>query len=378
MDIPAAGERAPAPVIAVFVLAVAVLSALTVVSAGNLGSPSGPRLAFDIGVALVSSAAVVLLARREPPVRVAVALAALAAFAPSATPAATAGTLRIARTRPLPTAAAVAAFGAGAHALRYASRPVEGLPFGWWLVLAVAAHAALLGWGAYARSRADLLASLRERARRAEAEQELRVGEARSAERTRIAREMHDVLAHRLSLVATTAGAIEFRPDASPERIAAAAGVLRANAHAALEDLREVIGVLRAGPDDGRPQPTTADLPRLVEEVRAAGVEVDFHDDLDGDPGGSLGRTVYRVIQEGLTNARKHAAGQPVRVRLTGADDIVVEVVNPTGAGAGTPGSGTGLIGLAERVELAGGRLEHGVADGRFRLVATLPRAVRP
>jgi signal transduction histidine kinase len=82
---------------------------------------------------------------------------------------------------------------------------------------------------------------------------------------------------------------------------------------------------------------------------------------------------VYRVIQEGLTNARKHAAGRPVEVRLSGGDGIRVEVVNPTGPAAGTPGSGTGLIGLAERVELAGGRLEHGTTDGRFRLVATLP-----
>ncbi|MCO1656657.1 sensor histidine kinase [Pseudonocardia humida] len=372
MDLPAAGERAPLPVRAGFVLALGVLAGLTV-PVGTSPPPGGALLVVDLVVAVLSTAAVVPLIAVRPPVRVAVGLAVLAAVSPAATPAATAGALRIARTRPLATAAAVAALGAAAHAVRYAWRPTDGLPFGWWLALVLIAHAALLGWGAYAQSRAALLASLRERARRAEADQESRVAQARSAERTRIAREMHDVLAHRLSLVATTAGAIEFRPDASPERIAAATGVLRSHAHAALEDLREVIGVLRADPEDGRPQPTAADVPCLVAEVRAAGVEVAFHDDLGADPGGSTGRTVYRVVQEGLTNARKHAAGRPVEVRLTGGEEIVVEIVNPTGPGAGAPGSGTGLVGLAERVDLAGGRLEHGPVDGRFRLVAALP-----
>jgi signal transduction histidine kinase len=256
--------------------------------------------------------------------------------------------------------------------VRYAWLPVPGLEFVWWAVLVLVAHAALLGWGAYAQSRHALVESLRERARRAEADQERRVAEARSAERTRIAREMHDVLAHRLSLVAATAGAMEYRPDTPPERLVAAAGVLRAAAHTALEELREVIGVLRADPDGDHPQPTTADLPRLVDEVRAAGVSVDLADELGTELDGRLGRTVYRVVQEGLTNARKHAAGQPVRVRVT--DDVLVEVTNPVGESAGTPGSGTGLIGLAERVELAGGRLEHGVRDGVFRLAARLER----
>jgi signal transduction histidine kinase len=375
MDAPPARDRPPLAVQLAFVVAVAVLSVLTAF-AGRGPFPSGALLVVDLVVAAVGSAAILPLIRTRPPVPVALGLAVLAALTPAATPAATAGALRIARTRPLPTAAAVAAFGTAAHALRYAWRP-EGVSFGWWLLLAAVAHAALLGWGAYGRSRAALLETLRERARRAEAEQGRRVAEARSAERARIAREMHDVLAHRLSLLAATAGAVEYRPDAPPERIAAAAGVLRAGAHAALQELREVIGVLRAWPDDDRPPPTTADLPRLVDEVRAAGVEVAFHDGLGAVLEGSTGRTVYRVVQEGLTNARKHAAGRPVEVRLTGGPavgaDITVEVTNPVGPAAGTPGSGTGLIGLAERVGLAGGRLEHGPVDGCFRLVATLP-----
>jgi signal transduction histidine kinase len=359
------------PLVVGFVICAAALAALSIVVPAG---PMTPALyALDITAAVVGSVAVGWLVRPDPSVRLALGLAVLAALSPAATTASTAATLCTARTRPLREAAAVAAFGAVTHVLRYLWRPLDGLPPGWWAVLVVAAHAALLGWGAYARSRAALLESLRERARRAEADQERRVVQARSAERTRIAREMHDVLAHRLSLVAATAGAIEFRPDAAPERIATAAGVLRDNAHAALEELREVIGVLRAGPDDDRPQPTTADLPRLVEEVRAAGVRVDLHDDLGAALAGSTGRTVYRVVQEGLTNARKHAAGQPVEVRLLGGADVRVEVDNPVGATAGTPGGGAGLVGLAERVQLAGGTIEHGPVDGRFRLVARLP-----
>ena len=98
----------------------------------------------------------------------------------------------------------------------------------------------------FVRARRQLVVSLRDRAERAEAEQQLRVAQARQLERTRIAREMHDVLAHRISLLSLHAGALEFRPDAPPEEVARAAGVIRASAHAALQDLREVIGVLRA------------------------------------------------------------------------------------------------------------------------------------
>ena len=97
----------------------------------------------------------------------------------------------------------------------------------------------------FVRARRQLVVSLRDRAERAEAEQQLRVEQARQAERARIAREMHDVLAHRISLLSLHAGALEFRPDAPPEEVARAAGVIRASAHEALEDLREVIGVLR-------------------------------------------------------------------------------------------------------------------------------------
>jgi signal transduction histidine kinase len=212
----------------------------------------------------------------------------------------------------------------------------------------------------------------------------MRVEQAQAHERARIAREMHDVLAHRISLLSMHAGALEFRPDAPPEEIARAAGVVRASAHQALEDLREVIGVLREESLDGdpeRPQPTLANLPGLLDESRQAGMHVSSEcmvDDLAAVPEG-VGRNAYRIVQEALTNARKHAQGAAVDVTLDGAagSGLTVEVRNrlPVGAAAAPiPGAGTGLIGLSERTSLAGGRLEHGrTPGGDFELRAWLP-----
>jgi signal transduction histidine kinase len=336
-------------------------------------------------------------------------LTVLAVLSPAATPPATVGALQVAQRRRFPVAVAVAAGGVAAHAVQGLWRPNGGIAFGWWLTLVVIAYGALVGWGALAQSRRALLGSLRERARRAEAEQGSRIAEARVLERTRIAREMHDVLAHRLSLVATYAGALEYRPDASPEQLSRAAGVVRAGVHQALDELREVILVLRdedadrgPGADRGEtepPQRGLADVPRLVDESRRAGMVVELRDQVT-DPGalpGTAGRAAYHVIREGLTNARKHAAGLPARVSLDGrpGDRLVVEITNsleittspgittslaspgagpaPVQPAALVPGSGTGLVGLGERVGLAGGGLESGVVGAEFRLRAWLP-----
>ncbi|WDZ87088.1 sensor histidine kinase [Micromonospora cathayae] len=245
----------------------------------------------------------------------------------------------------------------------------------------------VLAWGMFVRARRQLIVSLRERADRAEAEQQLRVAQARQVERTRIAREMHDVLAHRISLLSLHAGALEFRPDAPPEEVARAAGVIRGSAHAALQDLRAVIGVLRAEPAGAaavpeRPQPTLADVPALVDESRAAGVRVELRDRVDTPDAvpATVGRSAYRIVQEGLTNARKHAPGALVTVELAGGrgDGLTVEIRNRRPVREATdpeiPGTGTGLVGIAERVHLAGGRLTHGRdSSGDFRLAAWLP-----
>jgi signal transduction histidine kinase len=254
------------------------------------------------------------------------------------------------------------------------------------LVLGVLVTAVVLGWALFLRAQRELVLSLHERAAHLQAERRLELEQAREAERLRIAREMHDVLAHRVSLLSLHAGALEFRPDAPAEEVAEAAAVIRASARAALEELRDVIGVLREGSTAGEapepPQPTLAEVPALVDESRRAGVRIDWELDVPGDRPlpASTGRAAYRIVQEGLTNARKHAPGAAVDVRIAGAPggDLVVEVRSrravAVGAPAALPGAGTGLVGLAERVALAGGTLEHGPDPaGDFVLRATLP-----
>ena len=253
--------------------AMAVLVALTIV-----GSGTGSYLALDIAVGVVSLALVPLLARW--PVPAALALSLLAAVSPAATPAATMAALLIACWRRLPVAAAVAGTGIAAHLIQGTWRPVAGLTYGWYAVLVCVAYAALAGWGTLVRAHHALIFSLRDRAERAEADQARRVAEARAAERARIAREMHDVLAHRLTLLATYAGALAYRPDAPPEQVSRAAEVVRTGVHQALDELREVIGVLRDDARPGlaaalRPLPGLADLPELVRESQAAGTPVE-------------------------------------------------------------------------------------------------------
>jgi signal transduction histidine kinase len=310
------------------------------------------------------------------PVHGALALSVLVVLSPAATPAATTGALIVAQRRRFPVAVGVAVVGVTAHLAQGLLRPAGGLSFGWWGALMVCAYAALTGWGALNQARWALLASLRERARRAEEDRDRRVVEARAAERARIAREMHDVLAHRLTLVATYAGALEYRPDAPADQLAKAAGVVRSGVHQALEELRDVIGVLRTGDDEGpRPSPVFADVPRLVEEARQVGQQVTYTDSTEGTPPDAVGRTVYRLVQEGLSNARRHAAGRPVAVEVVGRPgaQLRVHVQNET-AGTRVSGSpGAGLIGLAERVQLAGGRFDHEATGGMFRLRAELP-----
>lgn len=246
---------------------------------------------------------------------------------------------------------------------------------------AVLFTAGALGWGVAARARREAMAALADRADRLQTEQEARIAEARRAERARLAAEMHDVLAHRLSMLHLHAGAMEVRTDAPAQQLARSARVIRTSAHLALEELRAVMGVLRE--DDGGatvPPPTATAVKDLVAELRDAGESVDdsaISVDLDHVPD-DLGRHVYRIVQEGLTNARKHAPGRPVAIRLSGTPgaDLEVEVANPVAVsvpGDTAPGAGLGLVGLRERVTSAGGTLAHGVEHEVHRLAARLP-----
>lgn len=152
--------------------------------------------------------------------------------------------------------------------------------------------------GAYVGARRDLMASLRDRAERAEAERELRSEQARLGERSRIAQEMHDVLAHKVSLIALHAGGLEVNPTVGADKVEGSAKLIRETARQAMEDLREVLGVLRSDLSidgaDLTPVPKASDLERLITASRDAGVTVGYDVALPDDVPSSLGRTVYR------------------------------------------------------------------------------------
>jgi len=350
-------------------------------SSGN--EPSHYLLIADFVVGSLSAVAVWL--RRRWPVTIALILLPVGLVFQMTTFAAGLFTFTVAVHRRFPVVAVVTALTLVFLAPTYALHPDKNSSFWTTMLVGCIFVLAIVAWGMFVRARRQLLVSLRERAERAETAQQLKVEQAQHLERERIAREMHDVLAHRISLLSLHAGALEFRPDAPPEEIARAAGVIRASAHQALQDLREVIGVLRENPDGGepeRPQPTLADLPALIEESRAAGMRVELEDrvgNLAGVPAG-IGRAAYRIVQEGLTNARKHAPGAVVRVGVAGkvAAGLSIEVRNPLPVGRSwqpkLPGSGSGIIGLTERATLAGGKIEHGPTEGGdFRLWVWIP-----
>ncbi|MFI9804556.1 sensor histidine kinase [Streptomyces sp. NPDC052301] len=355
-----------------------------VIAAGLVRHPGVPRplVVGDVLLGALSCLAVWL--RRSRPVGLAVAMIVVGFLSDSSGGTAMIALFTVAVHRPFRYVAWIGGIDLALVPLYYWLRPESGLPFTGAVVFAALLTVSVVGWGMFVRSKRLLLLSLRDRAHRAETEARLRAEQAQRLAREEIAREMHDVLAHRLTLLSVHAGALEFRPDAPREEIARAAGVIRESAHEALQDLREIIGVLRTGgPDDaagGRPQPTLAALDTLVAECREAGMKITL-DHRVADPAAapaSVGRTAYRIAQEALTNARKHAPGSEVTLRLTGTpgDGLTLTVTNPPPETEAppVPGSGQGLIGLTERATLTGGRLHHGAtADGGFEVRAWLP-----
>jgi signal transduction histidine kinase len=236
--------------------------------------------------------------------------------------------------------------------------------------------------GVWQRTRALLLAALRDRAERAEAERELMAREAVLTERTRIAREMHDAVGHRVSLMVLQAGAIEMAA-ADQGRVEQLAGQVQDAGRQALEELRLMVGVLRAGEVDDEaplgPQHGLADLPALVDQSRQAGMRVELTAPPDGSPTVDpvVSRAAYRIVQEALTNATKHAPGATVGVAVERpADALVVRVVNGAAARPATDAArgGDGLGGLGERGRTLGGRLTaEPRVDGGFVVEAVLP-----
>jgi glucose-6-phosphate-specific signal transduction histidine kinase len=200
-------------------------------------------------------------------------------------------------------------------------------------------------------------------------------------ERARIARELHDVVAHHMSLIAVRAETAPYRLSDLPESTRAEFGSLSAVAREAMTEMRRLLGVLRDDEPAGlAPQPQLSDLPALIDTARQAGVSVELSvpPALDQVPSG-VALCAYRIVQESLSNASQHAPGAMVTVSVDhGADAVLLRVANGPGGPAGPPpsgqGPGHGLTGMRERVALLGGSLSAGPAPGGgYEVSAVLP-----
>ncbi|MFI6010705.1 sensor histidine kinase [Streptomyces sp. NPDC051243] len=283
---------------------------------------------------------------------------------------------------------AVAALDAGDEAFQLSLLLTGALAAGTFLALAVVPGLA----SRYRAQRHALLDALRRHNAQLVREQAMVARQARLLERQRIAQDMHDSLGHQLALIAVHAGALEVDPELS-ERQREGVGILREASRTAMQELREAVGILRDGveaPTGDRPDPADAEHPAargaatvdgLVESSRAAGAAVELHRSGTVRPlAPAADHAAYRIAQEGLTNAHKHAPGAPITVALRyEPDSLVVEVANgpvPAGAPAAPPAvsGGQGLAGLRERARLVGGMVHTGpTPDGGFRLAGVLP-----
>ncbi|MCG0289999.1 sensor histidine kinase [Streptomyces sp. PSAA01] len=264
---------------------------------------------------------------------------------------------------------------------------------GWWDGLVSAVFVSIpfvLAWvlGDSIRTRRAYYAQLEERAARLEKEREAQSKVAVAAERARIARELHDVVAHNVSVMVVQADGAAYVMDASPEQARQALETISGTGRQALAEMRRLLGVLRTGEpgeeNDYVPQPDVEQIDELVEQVRGAGLPVDFK--VVGSPRqlpSGVELTAYRIVQEALTNTRKHGGPDVgASVRLTYFDDGLGLLVEDDGRGAqremyqdgGADGSGHGLIGMRERVGMVGGTLDAGPRPGGgFRISALLP-----
>ncbi|MEU7037057.1 sensor histidine kinase [Streptomyces sp. NPDC046237] len=247
-----------------------------------------------------------------------------------------------------------------------------------------------LAWvlGDSVRTRRAYFAQLEERASRLEKEREAQAKVAVAAERARIARELHDVVAHNVSVMVVQADGAAYVLDSSPETAKQALETISSTGRQALAEMRRLLGILRTGEHQEAgeyvPQPDVEQIEDLVEQVRGAGLTVDFR--IEGTPRplpSGVELTAYRIVQEALTNTRKHGGPDVgASVRLVYFDDGLGLLVEDDGRGAthemyedgGADGRGHGLIGMRERVGMVGGTLDAGPRPGGgFRISALLP-----
>ncbi|MBC2865182.1 histidine kinase [Streptomyces mexicanus] len=349
--------------------------------------PGGGWRVLDILVGTVAS--LVLLVRYRAPVVVGLVLAVVGAFCATAGVANYVALFAVARSRRIEQAFVVALAdiaGALVFWLLYPANSALSLT----AVVNTAIALAVVAWGALRQKQQDLVAVYRDRAARIEREREQRAEQIQMAERARIARDMHDSVAHYISLIALYAGGLAVAGD-NAKNVGTTAATIRTTAISALDELRTVIGMLRDGtvvrPQSSEHEHTVAGL---IDEARGAGQLIVARLDLPGDSGNagstaalrepSNAEHVYRVVQEGLTNARKHAPGAlvTVHVRREGGDALIT-ITNPIEeTESALPGTGAGLSGLAERIAAVGGVAGHEVVDRgenthEFRLSARVP-----
>ena len=247
-------------------------------------------------------------------------------------------------------------------------------------VTSLVAFGAAFAVGVYVRTRTAYVDSLQARAEQLERERELLAREAVAEERVRIARELHDVVAHHLSLITIQAGALSAQVDADSPA-ARTAGVIASTGHQAMEEMRRMLGVLRLGSADSAsahaPQPGMHEIAHLVEQTRAAGVDTTLR--TDGEPRTlppGVALSAYRIVQEALTNVLRHAGPARCTVAITYEHDRLELRITDTGRGAAanTANGGHGLVGMRERVAMLDGELyAAGVPGGGFAVRASLP-----
>jgi signal transduction histidine kinase len=246
-----------------------------------------------------------------------------------------------------------------------------------------------VGWlaGENTRARRSYAKGVAERTAERQRESEERARRAGTEERMRIARELHDVVAHAMSIIAVRSGVARMALDTRPDDTREALGIIEETSRQALHELRLLVGVLRRFESDDadpelQPAPGLIDLPELVTQITQAGVTVDVH--VDGDPRRLLpgvDLSAYRIIQEALTNVVRHAS--PAAADLTlryQSDAVVIEVIDDglvRGRGSTVPpsvdGGGHGLVGMRERVALYGGHLVAEPTPSGFRILARIP-----
>jgi signal transduction histidine kinase len=245
-------------------------------------------------------------------------------------------------------------------------------------------------FGERRRTRGLYVAQLEERAVQAERDRDREATLAVTNERTRIAREIHDVVAHGLSIMIVQADGGLYAADASPEQAKKALATIGDTGRASLTEMRKMLGLLKQDeqdeldPSQPRPQPGVSSLPELIENVREAGLTVDY--EVTGTPRdlpALLGLTAYRIVQEGLTNTLKHAGpGARTSVTLDFGREMLTVVVTDDGRGGGVAPSndpGHGLVGMRQRASISGGTVNAGPkAGGGYEVVAKLPYAGPP